>query len=67
VLLWAAIKYLNLTYRGQVLGFLIGGIFLTILGIQGIFGTDFWWIILIAIGIGLIVFGISGRKNIPKP
>lgn len=62
------IRYSTLRYRGAAMGSLIGGAVLSIIGLGGIMGMEDWWpFIIIAIGVLVILGGLTARMHTPKP
>jgi len=50
------------------MGFLLGGVILAVLGLSGIAGIREWWpLIIIAIGIIVIIYGVSAAQRSPRP
>ena len=63
----AAVRYSTVHRRGPVMGPLIGGLVLLIIGLAGVMGmTDWWPIVLIAIGVVVIVGGVTARARTPR-
>jgi len=49
-------------------GFLIGGGVLCLIGASGILGIrDWWWLILVAIGLAMILSTLRERRRTPRP
>jgi len=64
----ATVRYSTVRYKGPAIGSLIGGAMLLIIGLAGIVGMKEWWpFILIAIGVVVILAGVTARARTPKP
>jgi hypothetical protein len=64
----AVIRYSTSRFKGAAMGSLIGGAVLLIIGLAGIVGMKDWWpLILIAIGVVVILGGVTARMRTPKP
>jgi len=68
LLLQAAIRYLTSPYKSSATGSLIGGLIMIAIGLVGVSGVRDWWpFIFIAIGIAVILAGLSALKRSPRP
>ncbi len=64
----ALFRYATSTHKGAANGSLFGGVILLAIGAGAIFGAgNFWPLLLIAIGVIIIVAGISARSRAPRP
>lgn len=64
----AVIRYTSSRFKGAAMGFLIGGVVLLIIGLAGTMGMKDWWpLVLIAIGVVVILGGVTARMRTPKP
>jgi len=64
----AVIRYSTSRFKGAAMGSLIGGAVLLIIGLAGIVGMKDWWpFVLIAIGVVVILGGVTARMRTPKP
>jgi hypothetical protein len=64
----ALIRYSSSQHKAPAMGFLIAGAVLLIVGLGGVVGmTDWWPLVLIAIGIMIILGGMRARARTPRP
>lgn len=67
-LLRAVIVYASSKRKGLVLGPAIAGTILIVVGIASILNITNWWsLILVALGIAIIVMGLRERRQNPRP
>lgn len=63
--------YHSLRSRGMFpfIGMVIGGAIISLIGLSGFysFSTDLWPVMIILLGIVVILFGLLGRRRVPKP
>jgi cation transport ATPase len=68
LILQAVVRYSSSRFRGVAMGTLIGGAVLLIIGLAGMTGMKDWWaFVLIAIGLVVIIGGMTARMRTPKP
>lgn len=61
-------RFSTMPHRAAGMGSLWGGVILVAIGVAGIAGSsNFWPIILIAIGVMVIVAGVNARSRAPRP
>jgi hypothetical protein len=64
----AVVRYSTSRFKGAAMGSLIAGAVLLIIGLAGITGMKDWWpFVLIAIGLVVILGGMTARMRTPKP
>lgn len=64
----AVVRYSTSSFKGAAMGSLIGGAVLLVIGLAGIMGMKDWWpFVLIAIGLVVIIGGMTARMRSPKP
>ena len=64
----AVLRYSTSRFKGPAIGSLVGGMVLLIIGLAGMVGMRDWWpFVLIAIGVMVIVAGLTARAHTPKP
>ena len=64
----AIVRYSTARYKRPAAGFLIGGVVLIVIGLAGIAGIKDWWpFLLIAIGVVVILAGVTARARTPRP
>jgi hypothetical protein len=62
------VRYVDTGGRYPLTGSLIGGGVLTVIGLAGLMDWgDIWYLILIIIGAGVIVSGLTARSRAPRP
>jgi len=67
-LLRAVIVYASNRRKGLVLGPAIAGTILMVVGIASILNiTNWWWLILVALGIAIVVMALRERRQNPRP
>ena len=68
LLIQSAIRYMTLPYKGSATGTMIGGFVLIVIGLAGATGIrDWWFLIFIAIGIVVIISGLTATRRNPRP
>ncbi len=68
LILQAVYRFTAMQHHAAGMGSLWGGIILAAIGVAGIAGNgNFWPIILIAIGVLVIVAGVTSRSRAPRP
>jgi rRNA maturation protein Nop10 len=68
LVLQAVIRYVTLPSKGSAIGSLIGGFVLIIVGLAGAYGIqDWWYLVFIAIGVVVIISGITATRRNPRP
>jgi hypothetical protein len=64
----STIRYMSTAYKGLTRGYLIGGVVLIVFGAMDIVDVSDWWFLgLIAIGVIIIIAGITSMRRTPKP
>ena len=64
----AIVRYSTARYMRPAAGFLIGGVVLIVIGLAGVAGIKDWWpFLLIAIGVVVILAGVTARARTPRP
>ena len=67
-LLRAAIVYASNRRKGLVVGPAIAGLVLIVVGLASILNvTNWWWLILIALGVAIVVMALRERSQNPRP
>ncbi len=68
LIIQAVYKFTTMHHRAAGMGSLWGGVILSAIGVAGIAGSgNFWPIVLIAIGVLVIVAGVTSRSRAPRP
>ncbi len=68
LIIQAIYRFVTMKHSAAAMGSLWGGVILTAIGAAGIEGSgNFWPIILIAIGVMVIIAGITARSRAPRP
>ncbi len=68
VMLLLALMRSTSAFKGPRTAPLIGGLVLCAVGLGGVIGIEHWWAyIIVAVGIAMVVFGLSETKKNPRP
>ncbi|MGQ9513982.1 MAG: zinc ribbon domain-containing protein [Thermoproteota archaeon] len=68
LILWAAVRYLTITFKGTALGLFIGGLILILMGLSSLIQIrESGPLVLIILGLIIIVWSIAAIRRSPKP
>jgi hypothetical protein len=68
LILWAAVRYFTITFKGRALGLFVGGLILSVMGLSSLLQIrESWPLVLIILGLIIIIWSITAIRRSPMP